>query len=48
MPDVTLPHPPMGWNSWDVYGASVTEGEALENAIGLIARDVADYFTYRQ
>jgi alpha-galactosidase len=32
MPDVTLPHPPMGWNSWDVYGASVTEGEVLENA----------------
>jgi alpha-galactosidase len=24
--------PPMGWNSWDVYGASVTEDEVLENA----------------
>ena len=23
-------------------------GEALENAIGLVAKDVADYFTYRQ
>jgi beta-lactamase class A len=23
-------------------------GEMLENAIGLVARDVADYFTYRQ
>jgi alpha-galactosidase len=22
----------MGWNSWDVYGASVTESEVLENA----------------
>ena len=22
-------------------------GEALENAIGLVARDVADYFSYR-
>ena len=20
-------YPPMGWNSWDVYGASVTEEE---------------------
>lgn len=24
--------PPMGWNSWDCYGASVTEGELLANA----------------
>ncbi|MDC7289053.1 glycoside hydrolase family 27 protein [Blautia schinkii] len=24
--------PPMGWNSWDCYGASVTEKELLENA----------------
>jgi alpha-galactosidase len=24
--------PPMGWNSWDVYGASVTEAEVLANA----------------
>lgn len=24
--------PPMGWNSWDVYGASVTEEELLRNA----------------
>ena len=24
--------PPMGWNSWDVYGASVTEKELLQNA----------------
>jgi len=23
-------------------------GEALENAIGLVAKDVADYFAYRQ
>jgi alpha-galactosidase len=33
-----LPHqqyaatPPMGWNSWDCYGASVTEEEVLGNA----------------
>ena len=24
--------PPMGWNSWDVYGASVTEDEVMLNA----------------
>lgn len=25
-------HPPMGWNSWDCYGTTVTEGELLSNA----------------
>lgn len=25
-------NPPMGWNSWDCYGASVTEEELLRNA----------------
>ena len=24
--------PPMGWNSWDCYGAGVTEKELIENA----------------
>lgn len=24
--------PPMGWNSWDCYGASVTEAEVRGNA----------------
>src|SRR5689334_3956360 len=24
--------PPMGWNSWDCYGTSVTETEVLANA----------------
>ncbi|MEM3488512.1 MAG: alpha-galactosidase, partial [Nitrososphaerota archaeon] len=24
--------PPMGWNSWDCYGASVTESEVKGNA----------------
>lgn len=24
--------PPMGWNSWDCFGAAVTEKEVLENA----------------
>ena len=26
------PTPPMGWNSWDCYGASVTEEEVRGNA----------------
>ena len=26
------PTPPMGWNSWDVYGASVNEAEVVANA----------------
>ena len=25
--------PPMGWNSWDCYGAGVTEDELLGNAV---------------
>ncbi|GEM_PF-3709958 len=24
--------PPMGWNSWDCFGASVTEDEVIANA----------------
>ena len=26
------PHPPMGWNSWDCYGAAVNEGQVRQNA----------------
>ena len=26
------PRPPMGWNSWDCYGTTVTEDEVLANA----------------
>lgn len=26
------PTPPMGWNSWDAFGASITEAEYLDNA----------------
>jgi alpha-galactosidase len=29
---LAAPTPPMGWNSWDAYGASVTEDEVVENA----------------
>ena len=25
-------YPPMGWNSWDCYGAAVTEKELRQNA----------------
>ena len=25
-------HPPMGWNSWDCYGAAVTEAIVRQNA----------------
>ena len=25
-------YPPMGWNSWDCYGAAVTEEQVLQNA----------------
>jgi len=28
----------MGWNSWDCYGTTVTEGEALANAEFMAAR----------
>src|SRR5215471_1883435 len=30
--------PPMGWNSWDSYGTSVTEGEAKANAAYMAAK----------
>jgi alpha-galactosidase len=26
------PRPPMGWNSWDAYGTTVTEAEVKANA----------------
>ena len=26
------PTPPMGWNSWDSYGTTVTEAEVKANA----------------
>ncbi len=31
-PEKVLKSPPMGWNSWDCFGASVTEDEVRENA----------------
>jgi len=30
--DLPAAHPPMGWNSWDAYGTTVTEAEAKANA----------------
>lgn len=29
---VSAPTPPMGWNSWDCFGTTVTEAEVLANA----------------
>lgn len=34
--------PPMGWNSWDCYGASVTEKEVRENA-EYMAKNLKEY-----
>ena len=31
--------PPMGWNSWDCYGASVTEAIVRQNAETIIKDD---------
>lgn len=39
---MNLLHPPMGWNSWDCFGASVTEREVLENAL-FIANNLKKY-----
>ena len=32
MNKLLAPTPPMGWNSWDCYGASVNEEQLLANA----------------
>ena len=29
---VVAPTPPMGWNSWDAYGTTVTEADTKANA----------------
>ena len=36
------PTPPMGWNSWDSYGTTVTEAQVKANADAM-ARDLAPY-----
>lgn len=28
---VSVPHPPMGWNSWDAYGLTITESQFRDN-----------------
>ena len=35
MKTLVSPTPPLGWNSWDCYGASVREDEVLANAVYL-------------
>lgn len=34
--------PPMGWNSWDCYGAAVTEAQVRQNA-GYMAKHLREY-----
>ena len=34
--------PPMGWNSWDCYGAAVNEEQLLANA-DYMAKHLKDY-----
>ena len=36
------PTPPMGWNSWDCYGAAVNEEQLLANA-DYMAKHLKDY-----
>ena len=36
--DTPAPTPPMGWNSWDSYGTTVTEAEVKANADYMAAR----------
>src|SRR5215467_9470920 len=36
------PTPPMGWNSWDSYGTTVTEAQVKANA-DVMARDLASH-----
>jgi hypothetical protein len=41
-PEIVAPAPPMGWNSWDCYGPSVTEDEVKANA-DYMAQHMARY-----
>ncbi|WP_226831890.1 glycoside hydrolase family 27 protein [Brachybacterium sp. FME24] len=41
-PSVATLRPPMGWNSWDSYGTTVTEAEVLANA-RFMAEHLAPY-----
>ncbi len=40
--DTFAPRPPMGWNSWDCYGAAVNEEQLLGNA-QYVADNLKDY-----
>ena len=35
---VLAPTPPMGWNSWNSFGPTITEAQALENADIMVAK----------
>ena len=40
--DAVAATPPMGWNSWDCYGTTVTEAEVKANA-GYMARNLKQH-----
>lgn len=42
MYDMVAPYPPMGWNSWDCYGAAVDEKTVKQNA-DYMAKNLKDY-----
>ena len=41
---VATPHPPMGWNSWDAYGLTITEQQYRDNVA--VLRDKLKPFGY--
>ena len=43
--DTFAPRPPMGWNSWDCYGAAVNEEQLLGNA-QYVADNLKDYLAF--
>ena len=40
--EIIAKRPPMGWNSWDCYGAAVNEEQLLGNA-KYMAENLKDY-----
>ena len=40
-------NPPMGWNSWDCYGASVTEEDLIRNADSMAGNTLYAIFSGR-
>ncbi|MCS0580000.1 glycoside hydrolase family 27 protein [Massilia pinisoli] len=42
---VLAPTPPMGWNSWNSFGPTITEAQALENADIMVAKLLPSGYT---